>query len=192
MAKRKEKKGKAKIIKPKTISLSPPLTEEALKGLQAGDKVLISGKIYCARDSAHRLFAGHPPFDPKGAILYYASPTPTRKNSIIGSIGPTTATRMDPFTPGLLKIGVKATIGKGSRGPEVKESLKKYKAVYLIVPGGTAAALSRHVKKSTVIAYPELGPEAVLEIEVVNFPAIVAIDYKGGDLFEEGKKKFKV
>jgi fumarate hydratase subunit beta len=191
MAKIKAKKTKAKKIRAKTISLSTPFTEEDLKDLRAGDKVLISGKIFCARDSAHRLFGDHPPFDPKGAVIYYASPTPARKNSIIGSIGPTTATRMDPFTPGLLKIGIKATIGKGVRGPEVIEAIKKYKAVYLIVPGGTAAALSRHVRKSTIIAYPELGPEAVLEIEVINFPAIVAIDYKGGDLFEEGKKKYQ-
>ncbi len=178
--------------KSKIINLKPPLTDKDVKALKAGDKVTISGVIYAARDSAHRLFGKKPPFDPNGAILYYASPTPTRKGQVIGSIGPTTATRMDPFTPGLLKAGVKVTIGKGRRSQEVIDAMKKYKAAYLVVAGGIAALLARHVKKANTIAYPELGPEAVLELEVHNFPAIVAIDCKGGDLFEKGKKKYKV
>jgi len=111
---------------------------------------------------------------------------------VIGSIGPTTASRMDSFLEPLLKLGLKATIGKGTRSPAAIELLKKYKAVYLLVPGGTAALLSQHVKKSRVVAYPELGPEAVLELEVENFPAIVAIDSHGGNLFEEGKKKYEL
>jgi fumarate hydratase subunit beta len=147
--------------------------------------------MFAARDAAHRLFGKKPPFEAAGAVLFYASPTPTRKGKAIGSIGPTTATRMDPFTPALLKIGLKLMIGKGRRGPEVKEAMKKYKAAYLVVPGGTAAALSKHIKHAQVIAYPDLGPEAVLELEVVDFPAIVAIDCKGGDLFEQGKKKYQ-
>jgi len=177
--------------KSKIIKLKPPLTDKDIKALKAGDKVLITGKIFCARDSAHRIFGKKPPFEAKGAILYYASPTPTRKGSAIGSIGPTTATRMDPFTPNLLKAGVKITIGKGRRGDQVKAAMKKHKAAYLVVPGGAAALLSKQVKKSTVIAYPDLGPEAVLELEVHNFPAIVAIDCKGGDLFEQGRKKYQ-
>lgn len=175
----------------KTITLKPPLIDKDVKGLKTGDRVLISGTIFAARDSAHKLFDGRPPFNAKGAVLYYASPTPTRKGFPIGSIGPTTATRLDQFTPGMLKLGVKATIGKGRRGPEVIKALKKYGAVYLVVPGGTAAAMSKHVRKSKVIAYPDLGPEAVLELEVVAFPAIVAIDSKGNDLFEEGKNKYE-
>ncbi len=171
--------------------LNPPLSSKDILKLKVGDKVLITGKIYCARDAAHKLFKEKPPFEPFGAVLYYASPTPARKKAAIGSIGPTTAARLDPFAPSLLKLGVKATMGKGSPGPEVKEALMKYKSVYLAVPGGTAAALSKHVKKAKIIAYPDLGPEAVLEIEVVNFPAIVAIDHKGGDLYEEGKKKYQ-
>lgn len=174
------------------IKLKAPLADKDIKALKAGDRVLISGKIFTARDAAHRLFGKKPPFDPKGGILYYASPTPAPKGKVIGSIGPTTASRMDRFTPDLLKAGIKLTIGKGSRSPEVKAAMKKYKAAYLVVPGGAAAALSRHVKRSTTIAYPDLGPEAVLELEVHAFPAIVAIDCRGGDLFEQGKKKYRI
>ncbi len=178
--------------KAKTISLKPPLTDKDIKALKIGDRVLISGTIFAARDSAHKLFDGRPPFEPNGAVLYYASPTPARKGQPIGSIGPTTSTRMDPFTPQMLKLGVKATIGKGRRGPAVVKALKKHNAVYLVVPGGAAAAMSKHVRRSKIIAYPDLGPEAVLELDVVAFPAIVAIDSKGKDLFEEGKKKYAV
>jgi fumarate hydratase subunit beta len=178
--------------KSKIKKLKPPLTDKDVKTLKAGDKVLISGIIYAARDAAHRLFDKKPPFEPKGAILYYASPTPAKKGKVIGSIGPTTASRMDPFTPDLLKLGLKLTIGKGYRGVAVKEAMKHYKAAYLVVPGGAAAALSKHVKKAHIIAFPDLGPEAALELEVADFPAIVAIDSKGGDLFEQGKKKFRI
>jgi fumarate hydratase subunit beta len=179
------------MVKSKTIILKTPLDEAAVRKLKIGDQVLISGTIHCARDAAHKMMDGHPPFAPEGAILYYASPTPARKGMAIGSIGPTTATRMDPFTPELLKLGIKATIGKGRRGPKVVKALKRYGAVYLVVPGGTAAALSKHVQKANIIAYPDLGPEAVLELTVVNFPAIVAIDSKGNDLFEEGREKYE-
>ena len=182
-----ENRNKSKIKK-----LKPPLTDKDVKALRAGDRIVISGRIFAARDAAHRLWGKNPPFAPKGAILYYASPTPTQKGAVIGSIGPTTATRMDPFTPDLLKQGVKLTIGKGFRGPAVKEALKHYKAAYLVVPGGTAALLSKQVKSSRIIAFPELGPEAVLELEVHDFPAVVAIDSKGGDLFEQGKKKYRI
>lgn len=174
------------------IILKPPLNKEEIKRLNAGDKVLITGKIYTARDAAHKAFAGKPPFEVEGQILFYASPTPSRPGQTIGSIGPTTASRMDPFIEPLLKLGLGATMGKGTRGREVIELMKKHQAVYFLVPGGTAAALSKHVRKSTVIAYPELGAEAVLELEVADFPAIVAIDSKGNDLFEEGKRKYQI
>jgi fumarate hydratase subunit beta len=190
MIKKKKKKTIKKKIKSKIIKLIPPLTDKDIKALKIGDEVMISGKIITARDAAHRIFGKHPPFETKGSILYYASPTPTKKDKVIGSIGPTTSTRMDPFTPALLKLGVKATIGKGRRGKEVIDAIKKYKSVYLVVPGGTAASLSRHVKKSSVIAYPDLGSEAILELDVTDFPAIVAIDSKGEDLFEQGRKKY--
>jgi len=177
--------------KSKITKLRPPLTDKNIRALKAGDHILISGKIFVARDAAHRMFEKKPPFEAAGGVLFYASPTPTPKGKVIGSIGPTTATRMDPFTPALLRLGLKLMIGKGRRGTEVKEAMKKYKAAYLVVPGGTAATLSRHVKRVRTIAYPDLGPEAVLELEVADFPAIVAIDCKGGDLFEQGKKKYQ-
>lgn len=182
---------KRKTVKTKYVKLKPPLTDKDIRALKSGDKVLISGKMFVARDAAHRLFDKKPPFDPAGNILYYASPTPTQRGKIIGSIGPTTATRMDPYTPLLLKQGLKLTMGKGRRGPEIKAAMKKHKAAYLVVPGGAAAALSKHVKSAHTVAYPELGPEAVLELEVLDFPAIVAIDCKGGDLFENGKRRYK-
>jgi fumarate hydratase subunit beta len=185
MAKAKAKKSKNVMIK-----LTPPLTDKDIAALNVGDTVLITGKIYCARDSAHKIFQNKPPWPAQGSILYYASPTPTPKGEIIGSIGPTTSTRMDKYAPDLLKAGVKATIGKGRRSPEVIEAQKKYKAVYLTVPGGTAASLAKHVKKATIIAYPDLGPEAVLELDVINFPTIVTIDSKGRDLFEIGREKY--
>ncbi len=177
--------------KSKIKKLKPPLTDKDIKALKIGDRVLISGKMFAARDAAHKLFGKRPPFEAAGGILFYASPTPAPRGRVIGSIGPTTATRMDPFTPGLLRLGLKLMIGKGRRGPEVIEAMKKHKAAYLVVPGGTAAALSRHVRSARTIAYPDLGPEAVLELEVAAFPAIVAIDCKGGDLFEQGKRKYR-
>jgi fumarate hydratase subunit beta len=174
-----------------TKKISAPLTDKDIEGLKTGDEVLISGKIYTARDAAHREFKDKPPFDLKGQILFYASPTPSRPGAVIGSIGPTTSSRMDAFTPPLLAAGLKAMIGKGERSPEVVEAMKRYKAVYLMVPGGVAALLAQYIKKASVIAYPELGPEAVLELEVLDFPAIVAIDSSGNDLFEAGKKKYQ-
>jgi len=167
------------------IDLKAPLSDKDTNKLKAGDEVLISGTIFTARDAAHKRFGYKPPFDVKGQILYYASPTPTPPGRAIGSIGPTTSSRMDAFAPPLLKQGLKGMIGKGRRSREVIDAMKKYKAVYFVVPGGVAALLSKHVKKAKVIAYPELGPEAVLELEVVDFPAIVAIDSKGKNLFDE-------
>jgi fumarate hydratase subunit beta len=165
------------------VKLTTPVNEKDIKQLKAGDRVLISGTIYTARDAAHKKFGNKPPFNLKGAIVYYASPTPTPPGKIIGSIGPTTSSRMDAFAPALLKKGLKIMIGKGRRNKEVIAAIKKYKAAYLVVPGGVAALLSKHVKKAKVIAFPELGAEAVHELEVEDFPAIVAIDSRGGDLF---------
>jgi len=165
------------------MKITAPLSDKDIKELKAGDEVLISGIIYTARDAAHQRFGNKLPFDIKGQIIYYASPTPTPPGKIIGSIGPTTSSRMDAFAPELLKKGLKAMIGKGSRSKEVIAAIKKYKAVYLVVPGGTAALLSKHVKRVRVLAYPDLGAEAVHELEVENFPVIVAIDSRGGDLF---------
>jgi fumarate hydratase subunit beta len=173
-----------------TKKIEAPLTNADVEALKAGDNVLVSGKIYMARDAAHKKFKEKLPFDIKGQILFYASPTPAKPGAIIGSIGPTTSGRMDAFTPNLLDQGLKVMIGKGQRSPEVVAAMKKNKAVYLVVPGGVAALLSKYIKKAAVIAYPELGPEAAQELEVVDFPTIVAIDSNGGDIFEIGKKEY--
>ncbi|OGB89629.1 fumarate hydratase [candidate division WOR-1 bacterium RIFCSPHIGHO2_01_FULL_53_15] len=173
-----------------TKKIEAPLTDSDVEALRAGESVLVSGKLYMARDAAHKKFKDNPPFDIKGQILFYASPTPSKPGAIIGSVGPTTAGRMDAFTPALLDKGLKAMIGKGERSAEVVEAMKKNKAVYLVVPGGVAALLSKYIKQATVIAYPELGPEAVQALEVVDFPTIVAIDSEGNDIFEIGKKNY--
>jgi len=161
--------------------IKTPLTDEMLKDLKAGDQVLITGCLIVARDAAHKRGIKIPL---EGQILFYAGPTPQ------GSIGPTTASRLDPFTIPLLEKGLKGMIGKGPRNREVRDAIGKYKAVYFAATGGAAALLAQTVKKAKVVDYADLGPEAVLKIEVVDFPAIVAYDIHGGDLFEEGKKKY--
>jgi fumarate hydratase subunit beta len=175
-----------------------PLTEETVKSLKAGDNLLLSGVLYVARDAAHRrlveaLDRREPlPFDIKGQTIYYMGPSPALPGRIIGSAGPTTATRMDVYTPRLLSTGLKGMIGKGVRSLEVKEALKKYKAVYLAAVGGAGALISKTIVKSEVIAYLELGPEAILRLEVKDFPATVINDIYGGDLYTEGKKKYSL
>jgi fumarate hydratase subunit beta len=166
------------------IVIRTPLSDKEITKLKAGDQVLISGTLYTARDAAHQKFGTKPPFNLKGAIIYYASPTPTPPGRVIGSIGPTTSSRMDAFTPALLKQGLTGMIGKGRRSRAVVAAIKRSRAVYFVVPGGAAALLSKHVKKARVIAYPELGAEAVHQLEVSDFPATVAIDSKGKDLFD--------
>lgn len=178
--------------------LKTPLTEEDVEKLRAGDKVLITGFILTGRDTAHKkLFeiasAGNPlPIDLKGQIIYYVGPTPARPGKVIGSAGPTTSGRMDKYTPLLYSLGLKATIGKGERSKEVKEALKKYKGVYLAAVGGAGALISKFIKSSEVVAYPELGPEAIYRLEVEDFPCIVINDIYGNDLYEMGKEKYQV
>jgi fumarate hydratase subunit beta len=180
------------------IKITMPLTEKIIESLKAGDNLLLSGVLYVARDAAHRrmieaLDKGEPPpFDIKGQTLYYMGPSPAPPGKVIGSAGPTTSIRMDPYTPRLLAAGLKAMIGKGVRSPEVKEALKKYKAVYLAAVGGAGALISKAIVKSEVVAYPDLGPEAVLKLEVRDFPATVINDIYGGDLYIEGKKKYSL
>ena len=180
----------------KKISL--PLTEESIRSLKAGDNVLLSGVLYVARDAAHRrmvesLDKSEPlPFDIRGQILYYMGPSPAPPGRVIGSAGPTTSARMDAYTPRLLAAGLKGMIGKGVRSSEVREALKKYQAVYLAAVGGAGALISKTIVKSEVVAYPDLGPEAVLKLEVEDFPATVINDIYGGDLYIEGKKKYKI
>jgi fumarate hydratase subunit beta len=174
-----------------------PLTEAAIAGLKAGDNVLLSGVLYVARDAAHRRMAealesGETlPFDIRGQTIYYMGPSPAKPGRVIGSAGPTTSTRMDSYTPRLLAGGLKGMIGKGVRSDEVKEAIKRHKAIYFAAVGGAGALLSRTIIKSEVIAYSDLGPEAVLRLEVKDFPATVINDIHGGDLYVEGRNKYR-
>jgi len=176
--------------------VSTPLTDEDVASLKAGDRVRISGVMYTARDAAHgRLLpliekGERLPIDVKGAIIYYTGPTPAQPGDVVGAIGPTTASRMDKFTPALLKLGLKATMGKGYRGQTVKDALREFTGVYLGAIGGAGAVLSRHVKKLEIVAYEDLGTEAIRRLEVEAFPAIVLNDCHGGDLYADGQKQF--
>jgi fumarate hydratase subunit beta len=173
-----------------------PLSDADAVALKAGDRVRISGVIYTARDAAHGRLAplverGEPlPIDVKGQIIYYTGPSPARPGGVIGSVGPTTASRMDKFTPALLAIGLKGTIGKGYRGQPVKDALKQHRAVYFGSIGGAGAVLSEFVKKAEVVAYQDLGTEAIRRLEVEGFPAIVLYDSHGGDLYQDGQKVY--
>jgi fumarate hydratase subunit beta len=179
------------------IKIQPPMTDKLIKKLKAGDRVLISGMIYTARDMAHKYMAeGHQkgeklPFDIKGQILYYTGPTPAPPGRPIGSAGPTTSYRMDKYTPYLLELGLKGMIGKGPRGQEVKDAIKKHKAIYFAAIGGAGALISKAIRKAELIAYPELGTEAVMRLEVENFPAVVVNDQYGGDLYRMGVEMYK-
>jgi len=177
--------------------LKTPLKDEDLEPLKIGDTVLLSGVIYTARDAAHKklvelLKKGQPlPFDIKGAVIYYVGPAPAKPGYAIGSAGPTTSYRMDPYAPYLLDIGLKATIGKGNRSQEVIDSMVKNKAVYFAAVGGAAALIAKSIKKAEVIAYEDLQSEAVRRLEVEDFPCIVANDIYGNDLLKEGVEKYR-
>ncbi len=177
--------------------ITPPLDDRDVESLRAGDRVLITGVLYTARDAAHKRLielidrGGELPFDLRGQIIYYVGPTPAKPGQIIGSAGPTTSGRMDVYTPKLLELGLKATIGKGPRSRAVKEAMKRYRAVYMAAVGGAAALLSKCIKKSEVIAYEDLGPEAVRRLEVEDFPAVVINDIYGNDLFIEAVERYK-
>ena len=174
----------------------PPLTDADVESLRAGDRVRITGVLYTARDAAHaRLLplidAGQPlPIDVRGQIIYYTGPSPARPGAVVGSIGPTTGGRMDKYTPKLLALGLRGTMGKGARSQPVRDALKHYRGVYLGAIGGAGAVLSRFVKKVEIVAYEDLGTEAIRRIEVDGFPAIVVNDCHGNDLYEEGMKQY--
>ena len=178
------------------VRLNTPLKEEEVTKLRAGDEVFLNGAIYTGRDAAHKrlldlLEKGEDlPFDVKGQIIYYVGPSPAKPGTPIGSCGPTTSYRMDPYAPALMKIGLKGMIGKGPRGKEVIEAMKRYKAVYFAAVGGAAALIARSVKSSRIVAYEDLGTEAIRELEVEDFPVIVANDVLGNDLYEEGIRKY--
>jgi fumarate hydratase subunit beta len=179
------------------ISIASPIETEVIEKLTVGTRVIISGVVYTARDAAHQrlvqaIDSGNKlPFNLSGQTLYYLGPSPARPGQVIGSAGPTTSSRMDIYTPPLLAAGLRAMIGKGSRSSEVKEAIKKHKAIYLVTIGGAGALLSRTIKKAEVIAYPDLAAEAIMRLEVEGFPAIVANDIYGDDLFSQGKVKYK-
>lgn len=172
------------------MKITTPLDDNWVESLKAGDSVTITGIIYTARDAAHKkmtedIKSGKPlKFDLSGQILYYVGPCPPKSGQVIGSCGPTTSGRMDAFTPELLKMGLKGMIGKGDRSEEVIKSMIENKAVYFAAVGGAGALLSTKVKASRVVAYPELGPEAVYKLLVEDFPAIVAIDCHGNNLYK--------
>ncbi len=173
------------------IKIKTPLTEDVLKKLKAGDEVLLCGTIFTARDEAHKRLLEllrrnkKLPFDIKGAVIYYTGPTPAKPGQIIGSCGPTSSYRMDKYTPELLKRGLKATIGKGCRSKGIVAAMKKYKAVYFAATGGVGALISQCVKKSEIIAFADLGCEAVYRLEVKDFPLIVINDIYGNDLYQK-------
>lgn len=180
------------------IKLVTPLNDETIENLRIGQKVLLNGTIYTGRDAAHKkmvelLDQGKPlPINLKGQVIYYVGPSPAKPGQIIGSAGPTTAGRMDVYTPRLLALGLKGMIGKGKRTPEVIKAIKQYKSVYFAAVGGAAALISKCIKRCKVIAYPELGPEAIHELYVEDFPVIVVNDTLGGDLYEEGLKIYAI
>ncbi len=174
-----------------------PLSDDIIEKLRMGDYVYLTGALYTARDAAHKrmfeaLQRGEPlPVDIRGQVIYYVGPTPAKPGEIIGSAGPTTAMRMDPFTVPLLEAGLKGAIGKGGRGPQVREALQKYRAVYFLAVGGAGALLSKQIRRVEVVAYEELGAEAIRLMEVEEFPVIVCNDIYGGDLLEQGKAQWR-
>lgn len=176
--------------------INAPISDEDAKSLHSGDYVYITGTIYTARDAAHKrmaeaLSAGHPlPIDMKNNIIYYMGPSPAREGRPIGSAGPTTASRMDKYAPDLLDLGLKGMIGKGKRSQAVIDGIVRNGAVYFAAVGGAGAILSKCIKKSTVIAYDDLGTEAIRELEVENLPVIVVIDSEGNNLYETAIKEY--
>ncbi len=177
--------------------ITTPLTADTVKNLRAGDVVRITGPVYTARDAAHKrmteaLAAGKPlPFDITGQVVYYVGPSPTKPGEVVGSAGPTTSGRMDKYTPTLIEKGMRGMIGKGSRSKEVIEACVKYGAVYFVAVGGAAAVISQSIKGEEMIAYEDLGPEAIRRYEVEDFPAIVCIDAEGNDFYKAGIAKYR-
>ena len=175
-----------------------PLTDKTLRNLRAGDNLLLTGVIYVGRDAAHKrmveaLDKGQPlPIDIRGQVIYFMGPSPARPGRPIGSAGPTTSGRMDAYSPRLIAEGLKGMIGKGLRSKAVKDAMVKDKAVYLGAIGGAGAIISKSIKKAEVVAYEELGAEALRRLEVEDFPVTVINDIYGGDLYEEGKIKYRV
>ncbi|MEK7847435.1 MAG: Fe-S-containing hydro-lyase [Chloroflexota bacterium] len=179
------------------VRITSPLGREAARQLKAGESVLISGVIYTARDAAHKKLAEalekgeKPPIDLEGITIYYMGPSPAPPGRVIGAAGPTTSGRMDRYTPRLLAAGVRALLGKGFRSQAVKEAIQRHGAVYMAAIGGAGALIAQRIRKSEIVAYPELGPEAIRRLEVEDLPAIVINDSQGGDLYIEGRARYQ-
>jgi fumarate hydratase subunit beta len=182
----------------KVVNIKTPIDENTVESLEAGDQVFITGVIYSARDAAHKRLVEaldkkeKLPLDIKNQIIYYMGPAPAKPGYATGSAGPTTSGRMDPYSPRLMQEGLKGMVGKGNRTQAVKEAMKKYRAVYFAAIGGAGALISKSIKKSEVIAYADLGAEAIRRLEVENFPATVINDVNGADLYEQGKAKYQI
>ncbi|MFD1037448.1 Fe-S-containing hydro-lyase [Virgibacillus byunsanensis] len=174
-----------------------PFEKDQLKTLKAGDRVLLTGTVYTARDAAHKRMieqveaGGSLPFDVVDQVIYYVGPTPTKTGQVIGSAGPTTSSRMDKYTPKLLQMGLKGMIGKGYRSDEVKRAIVDSQAVYFGAIGGSAALISKSIKRVEIIAYDDLGTEAIRKLEIEDFPVVVINDASGGDLYEEGVATYR-
>ena len=172
------------------IKITTPLDKKVLRQLKVGEEVLISGLIYTARDIAHKRLCqliragGKLPIELSGAVIYFAGPTPARPGAVIGSAGPTTSARMDSFSPALIAEGLAGMIGKGYRGSQVREAMKKYGAVHFAALGGAGALLSKHIISAEVVAYEDLGTEAIRKLEVIDFPAVVAYDSNGNSIYK--------
>jgi fumarate hydratase subunit beta len=179
------------------INLNTPLTDDAVSGLKAGDRVLITGHLYTARDAAHKklvelLDKGEKlPFDATGQIIYFVGPAPSKPGQVINSAGPTTSGRMNAYSPRIIAAGLKGMVGKGEMGPGVVEALKKHKAVYMVATGGAAALIADRITAMELVAYEELGAEAIRRLTVKDFPAVVAQDCYGGNIYIEGVAKYK-
>ncbi|MBD3169345.1 MAG: Fe-S-containing hydro-lyase [candidate division Zixibacteria bacterium] len=180
-----------------TKKINTPLTDDVVESLKAGDRVYITGTVYTARDAAHKRMVDliekgeELPFDPTGQIIYFVGPAPAKPGKPIGSAGPTTSYRMNPYTPAMIGVGLKGMIGKGEMGPEVVEAMKKNKAVYMVAIGGAAALIARSIESAEVIAYEDLGAEAVRKLKVKDFPAIVAQDCRGENMYIKGVEEYK-
>ncbi len=177
--------------------INTPLSDDVIKALKSGDKLLISGVIYTGRDAAHKRLVDliekgeELPFDIAGQIIYFVGPTPARPGRPVGSAGPTTSYRMDAYSPRLIEKGLKGMIGKGARSPEVIEAMMKFGCIYMAAVGGAGALISQSIKSSEVIAYEDLGPEAIRRMEVEDMPVVVVNDTRGNDLYREGVKKYR-
>ena len=178
------------------MCVTVPMSPETARSLKAGDSVLLSGVIYTARDAAHKRLCELAaqgkdlPLDVKDSVIYFVGPTPAKPGEVIGSAGPTTAYRMDAYSPTLIRLGLTGMIGKGKRSPEVIAAMKEWGAVYFGAIGGCGALLSRCIKKAEIIAYEDLGAEAIRRLEVENFPVVVIIDSEGNNLYETGKRNY--